>query len=150
MSPGNVVRGLLVLSLVAIAILSSAAGANDFPAVKKSRNGICHERGTVHYVQTRTFETYDSMEECIASGGRMAYAAPVDAATVTEPSRAVSATFTFDIVLVLLIVSAVAGLALVFYWWPRYRKRRQLRQLEHQARERWEGHRLEPKKPPKS
>src|SRR5688500_5635784 len=40
------------------------------PAVKMSRSGICHERGTVHYQQTIYFETFESMEACRAAGGR--------------------------------------------------------------------------------
>lgn len=46
------------------------------PPVKKSHSGICHERGYGSYNQTRSFEPYDSMEACVASGGRRAENVP--------------------------------------------------------------------------
>ena len=40
------------------------------PKVKKSKTGICHELGTRYYEQTKYFEKYSSIEDCIKSGGR--------------------------------------------------------------------------------
>lgn len=39
-------------------------------AVKKSSTGICHPKGGTYYEQTKTFTPYQSMDECIKSGGR--------------------------------------------------------------------------------
>jgi hypothetical protein len=39
--------------------------------VKKSRTGICHAPGTTYYAQTLNFISYESIEACLASGGRL-------------------------------------------------------------------------------
>ncbi len=41
------------------------------PLVKKSKNGICHKVGTRYYDQTKYFENFSSIENCIKSGGRL-------------------------------------------------------------------------------
>ena len=40
-------------------------------AVKKSRTGICHEYGSKYYEQTKHFEVFQSIDECVESGGRL-------------------------------------------------------------------------------
>ena len=52
--------------------LPTFAPAAEQPAVKKSEQGICHERGSATYQRTRHYESFDSMEACLASGGRLA------------------------------------------------------------------------------
>jgi hypothetical protein len=39
--------------------------------VKKSRSGICHAPGTAYYPRTLQFTPYESIEACLASGGRL-------------------------------------------------------------------------------
>ncbi len=41
------------------------------PPVKKSRTGICHEYKSKYYDQTKHFEVFQSLDECINSGGRL-------------------------------------------------------------------------------
>lgn len=41
------------------------------PEVKKSTSGICHERGSTYYDRTSNFVPYDSIEDCLDSGGRL-------------------------------------------------------------------------------
>ena len=41
------------------------------PFVKKSKPGICHKAGTRYYEQTKYFENFSSIEDCINSGGRL-------------------------------------------------------------------------------
>ena len=41
------------------------------PQVKKSRTGICHEYKSKYYDQTKHFEVFQSLDECINSGGRL-------------------------------------------------------------------------------
>tara|TARA_B100000941_G_C28046761_1_gene322388 strand:- start:48 stop:266 length:219 start_codon:yes stop_codon:yes gene_type:complete len=41
------------------------------PLVKKSKTGICHKAGTRYYDQTKYFEKFSSIEDCIKSGGRL-------------------------------------------------------------------------------
>ena len=39
--------------------------------VKKSWTGTCHEYGSKYYEQTKHFEVFQSMDECVESGGRL-------------------------------------------------------------------------------
>lgn len=41
------------------------------PAVKKSSTGICHAQGTQYYDRTINYTPYNSIDECLASGGRL-------------------------------------------------------------------------------
>ena len=41
------------------------------PNVKKSSSGICHEKGSQYYKQTKKFESFSSIEDCLNSGGRL-------------------------------------------------------------------------------
>lgn len=53
---------------------SAAVGDAD-PGVKKSQSGVCHGQDSVHYERTEKFIPYDSMEDCLTSGGRESRAA---------------------------------------------------------------------------
>ncbi|MEI7515777.1 MAG: hypothetical protein WCK81_10325 [Betaproteobacteria bacterium] len=39
-------------------------------AVKKSKNNICHDKTSPGYKQTKNFTEFQTMEECVKSGGR--------------------------------------------------------------------------------
>lgn len=39
--------------------------------VKKSSSGICHAPGTTYYNQTKSYIAFDSLDACLASGGRL-------------------------------------------------------------------------------
>ncbi|MFA5644364.1 MAG: thermonuclease family protein [Patescibacteria group bacterium] len=43
----------------------------DSPQVKKSSTGICHEKGTTYYDRTKNFISYNSIADCLSSGGRL-------------------------------------------------------------------------------
>ena len=47
---------------------AKVAGAE--PAVKKSKNDICHDKSSSGYKQTTNFTEYKTMDECTKSGGR--------------------------------------------------------------------------------
>jgi len=47
------------------------ATSTDSPNVKKSTSDICHARGTTYYEKTKNFTPYNSVEDCLASGGRL-------------------------------------------------------------------------------
>jgi len=71
-----------VIAAFAFLVLSCAAVAQSSgaPAVKKSEQGICHARGSATYKRTKHFEPYDTMDACLASGGRLAKNAAVEGA----------------------------------------------------------------------
>lgn len=41
------------------------------PAVKMSNTEICHEKGSTYYAKTTNFTAYNSINECLADGGRL-------------------------------------------------------------------------------
>ena len=47
-----------------------AKASADEPAVKKSKASICHDKSSPGYKQTKNFTAFNSMDECIKSGGR--------------------------------------------------------------------------------
>ena len=78
----NSSRRFLTTALIAIQFAGGSAACqvasespastdtSDAPAVKKSRAGIGHLRGTAGYEQTQRYEAFASIELCVASGGR--------------------------------------------------------------------------------
>jgi len=50
---------------------ATSAGNKSQPEVKKSSTGICHEKGTTYYNETKNFTPYNSIADCLASGGRL-------------------------------------------------------------------------------
>ena len=44
---------------------------NNNPRVKKSLSNICHQKGTQYYKQTKNFKPFNSIEDCLNSGGRL-------------------------------------------------------------------------------
>jgi hypothetical protein len=69
----------LWLGSAVLAVSVGAAQAADpvEPAVKKSETGICHDKSSNSYGNTKKFTAFGSMDECIKSGGR---------APATQPS----------------------------------------------------------------
>ena len=57
--------------LLLILVFCFSCDSLDSPPVKKSKTGICHEYGTKYYEQTKHFEVFQSIDECISSGGRL-------------------------------------------------------------------------------
>ena len=44
---------------------------NNNPNVKKSTSNICHEKGSQYYEQTKKYENFNTIEDCLNSGGRL-------------------------------------------------------------------------------
>ena len=44
---------------------------NYNPNVKKSSSNICHEKGSQYYKQTKKYESFSSIEDCLNSQGRL-------------------------------------------------------------------------------
>ena len=57
----------IILNLC-LGLLSVSAIAE---VIKLSRNGICHGESSAYYSKTKTFKPFLSMDECLASGGRL-------------------------------------------------------------------------------
>ena len=41
------------------------------PNVKKSSSGICHKKGSQYYQQTESYLSFNTIKECLESGGRL-------------------------------------------------------------------------------
>jgi hypothetical protein len=69
-----VVRQVAICSFAFSALLALATFASgadqSAPAVKKSKNGICHDVQSPNYRRTKNFVAFNSMAECLESGGR--------------------------------------------------------------------------------
>jgi len=50
------------------------------PVVKKSDAGICHDKNSTSFGNTKKFTAFASMDECVKSGGRPAAGQPAAAA----------------------------------------------------------------------
>jgi len=48
----------------------AAKTAATEPEVKKSSNGICHEKTSKGYKSTKNFTEFKTMDDCLKSGGR--------------------------------------------------------------------------------
>ena len=62
------IRKLLITVIVGLALATPSYAAD--PPVKKSKNNICHPKDGTYYKRTKNYTPYQSMEECIKSGGR--------------------------------------------------------------------------------
>jgi len=61
---------LLTLVLQVAQAANAPADKGAEPAVKKSDNGICHDKSSPSYGNTKKFTAFNSMEECVKSGGK--------------------------------------------------------------------------------
>jgi len=138
----------IVLGLLLAAQDATAQAPDSEPAVKMSRSGICHARGTVHYRQTIYFEAFDSIEAYLAAGGRRkggerAADLPQPVYRGTNPPRYYRP---YVVGGVIAAVALIGGGAML---WRRRKVTRPLRDFHNRERRRWEGHKLEPRKPPR-
>ncbi|QTN43790.1 HNH endonuclease [Marinobacter salsuginis] len=55
--------------ITALLIVASPSVTADL--VKRTNSGICHPPASSYYDRTKNFQAFDSVEECLASGGRL-------------------------------------------------------------------------------
>lgn len=56
------------LLLILLMLICSAVNAE---LVKKSKSGICHDSSSSYYSRTKNFTAYDTLHDCLNSGGRL-------------------------------------------------------------------------------
>ncbi|SHG34634.1 Protein of unknown function [Marinomonas polaris DSM 16579] len=59
----------VILLTLCLCLSISASWAQEL--VKKSKSAICHAPGTQYYSRTKNFTPYDTLDQCLASGGRL-------------------------------------------------------------------------------
>lgn len=62
---------LIIALFLPIIFLLVGCAKDDSPAVKKSTANICHKSGTDYYAKTKNFTPYNSIDDCLNSGGRL-------------------------------------------------------------------------------
>jgi hypothetical protein len=60
---------IILMLLISVFSLNMNA-ADKEPPVKKSRSSICHEKGSTYYSRTKHYTSFNSMKDCLDSGGR--------------------------------------------------------------------------------
>ena len=60
----------LLTGLSSVWAADKAADKAAEPAVKKSDNGICHDKSSPSFGNTKKFTAFNSMDECVKSGGK--------------------------------------------------------------------------------
>jgi hypothetical protein len=71
----NFIKGFigvfLILGILS-AIFSSSASANEVdPVVKMSKSEICHAVDSSYYKRTKTFTSFETLDDCLEAGGRL-------------------------------------------------------------------------------
>ena len=74
-------RYLVMAAMWGLATLCAQAAD---PAVKKSESGICHDSSSPSYANTKKFAPFNSMDECVKSGGRPPANAPAPMSMVKK------------------------------------------------------------------
>ena len=69
MTPRCIRIGFFTVLLAGVPLLWAADKAAE-PAVKKSDNGICHDKSSPSFANTKKFTAFNSMDECVKSGGK--------------------------------------------------------------------------------
>lgn len=154
---------MVAAALVAI-IGVPAYSAAEAPPVKLSRSGICHVPGSSHYERTLHFESFDSLQDCLAAGGRPPKGQPLpsepdgdaltdDRAIPPDPPREPLVPvepmpphsnedgWWRSLAAPGAAVAVIIAVVLV-NWWRRRRNAQRVVEDERLSRERWEGHRL--------
>ena len=62
--------GFALVVLVAFGFFPNLHAETDLSPVKRSNSGICHCPGGAYYEKTKNFTPFDTIEECLANGGR--------------------------------------------------------------------------------
>jgi cytochrome c5 len=66
-----------------VATTQAPPAASTDPVVKKSDSGICHDKSSPSFGNTKKFTPFNAMEECIKSGGKPAANAAAPAPEVS-------------------------------------------------------------------
>lgn len=75
------------IALTALAVQGVAADPAKDPAVKKSEAGICHDVSSSSFNNTKKFTPFNSLEECVKSGGKLPAGKTLPVAEVVKKSE---------------------------------------------------------------
>ena len=72
--------GALLTGLSSVWAADKAADKAADPVVKKSDSGICHDKTSPSFANTKKFTAFATIDECVKSGGKLPAGQPVAAA----------------------------------------------------------------------
>jgi len=126
-------KSFLVALTVGLLVAVANAQPTAEPAVKKSRQDICHDRDSMFYEQTKYFQPFDSMQACLDSGGRQPLVT-----RVPWWEKLLDGSLN-----ILAVLAGLSACTVALLWSPirNWRERRRLRRLEADAKRKWENHR---------
>ncbi|MGQ0510139.1 MAG: hypothetical protein ACT4P9_05955 [Betaproteobacteria bacterium] len=135
-------RALLTATLIATASAPLVAQpANSSHAVRLSRGGICHDASSSHYSRLKEFQSFKSMDLCIAAGGR-----PTQGTSRNEsrgkPNESLLETWGIAL-LIAVVIALIVGIPLLRRWWIRRKNISVEKAFREAEARRWEGHRIE-------
>lgn len=138
------IRAIIVAGILALVHQGAAADAvTAEPAVKLSRNGVCHDRTSPNFRQLATYDGYETIEACLQAGGRL----PNGARSQPFQPKPANPAWWQEFDWIWGIGMATFFIAVLFpplrIWYFRRRQRRGFRNAETDARRRWEDHRLD-------
>jgi len=61
----------LMIGLVAVILLLTSTPLTAAEPIKKSKSGLCHPPESAWYDRTQSYTGFDSLQECLDSGGRL-------------------------------------------------------------------------------
>jgi len=76
------------IALGALTSQTLAADPPKDPTVKKSDAGICHDASSASYNNTKKFTAFNSLEECVKSGGKLPAGKTLPVVEVVKKSEA--------------------------------------------------------------
>lgn len=86
----HIYRFFYISILICVTSLSSCVLADGNLLVKKSRNGICHNKMSQYYDKVKNYQAFYSLDLCVASGGRL----PKNSSDGEKANRASGANYT--------------------------------------------------------
>jgi hypothetical protein len=137
-----------VLLIVCLTQCSVVMAQNiDEPAVKKADSGICHERGSSSYKRTKHFASFNSLETCLASGGRLPANANATGASSASMEDHENLSWLSSAASKAVLIAAMLAVVAGTYWFIRGHTSRASRsaRLQELERKKWEAHRLDTK-----
>ena len=60
-----------IFSIISISLFLLTSCDSASVPVKKSKTNICHKKGSKYYDQTKHFRAFNTIKDCIDSGGRL-------------------------------------------------------------------------------
>jgi hypothetical protein len=114
--------------------------------VRLSKGKICHDASSQHYSGLQTYQSFKTMQDCLAAGGRLSVAdqRKADARREAASEESLSNWIVWTIAAVVVIAFLIAVALPFFRSWLRQRRNRK-EQESYQAKQdkRWEDHKLQ-------